>query len=455
MSTITLRATKGSPLTNTEVDNNFSNLNTDKIESTYSGALNSLTGGSAITTVSSTTGITTGAWKASVIGAAYGGTGIANNAASTLTISGAYGTTLTVSGTTSLTLPTSGTLATLAGSETLTNKTLTFPSIDNTKLGYSTTATAAGTTTLSSTSNNQQFFTGSTTQTVNLPDTSTLVAGVSYTIVNQSSGVVTVKTTAGTNTVFAVPASTQATFTCISTASNAAASWYYNAGASAGSTSIITLGTVTTGTWNATAITVPYGGTGATSQTAYAVLCGGTTSTGAFQSIASVGASGTVLTSNGAGALPTFQAAGSSGATVADDTSTNANTFYPVLSANTTSGALTTVKVSTTKLYYNPSTGTLSATNFNSLSDQTLKTNVTPIVNATAIVRALNGVEFDWTDTGEKSSGVIAQQLEAVLPHLVNTNEDGIKSVNYQGITAYLIEAFKEFDQRLQNLEAK
>ena len=161
------------------------------------------------------------------------------------------------------------------------------------------------------------------------------------------------------------------------------------------------------------------------------------------------------MTSNGAGALPTFQAAGSSGATVADDTSTNANTFYPVLSANTTSGALTTVKVSTTKLYYNPSTGTLSATNFNSLSDQTLKTNVTPIVNATSIVRALNGVEFDWTDTGDKSSGVIAQQLEAVLPHLVTTNEDGIKSVNYQGITAYLIEAFKEFDQRLQNLEAK
>jgi len=454
MSTITLRATKGSPLTNTEVDNNFSNLNTDKIESTYSGALNSLTGGSAITTVSSTTGITTGAWKATTISPLYGGTGVAQaSASSTLTISGAYGTTLTVSGTTSLTLPTSGTLATLAGTETLTNKTLTFPSIDNTKLGYSTTATAAGTTTLSSTSNNQQFFTGSTTQTVHLPDTSTLVAGVSYTIVNQSSGVVTVRTTSGTNLVFAVPASTQATFTCISTASNAAASWYYNAGASAGSTSIITLGTITTGTWNATGITVPYGGTGLSSATAYAVLCGGTTSTGAFQSIASVGASGTVLTSNGAGALPTFQTAGG-GVTVSDDTSTNSNSRYPLFTS-ATSGSVSTTNVSSTKLYYNPSTGTLNATNFNSLSDETLKSNITPIVNATAIVRALNGVEFDWTDTGDKSSGVIAQQLETVLPHLVNTNEDGIKSVNYQGITAYLIEAFKEFDQRLQNLEAK
>lgn len=56
-------------------------------------------------------------------------------------------------------------------------------------------------------------------------------------------------------------------------------------------------------------ITVAQGGTGVASTTAYAVLCGGTTSTGALQSIAGVGTSGQVLTSNGAGALPTFQAA--------------------------------------------------------------------------------------------------------------------------------------------------
>ena len=55
------------------------------------------------------------------------------------------------------------------------------------------------------------------------------------------------------------------------------------------------------------AASVAGGGTGLTSTTAYAVLCGGTTSTGALQSIASVGTSGQVLTSNGAGALPTFQ----------------------------------------------------------------------------------------------------------------------------------------------------
>lgn len=64
---------------------------------------------------------------------------------------------------------------------------------------------------------------------------------------------------------------------------------------------------------NATGLPVAGGGTGAASLTAYAVLCGGTTSTSAVQPIASVGTAGQVLTSNGAGALPTFQAAGGGG----------------------------------------------------------------------------------------------------------------------------------------------
>ncbi len=56
-------------------------------------------------------------------------------------------------------------------------------------------------------------------------------------------------------------------------------------------------------------VTVPQGGTGLTTLTAYAVLAGGTTSTGNLQQVSGLGTSGQVLTSNGAGALPTFQAA--------------------------------------------------------------------------------------------------------------------------------------------------
>jgi len=58
-----------------------------------------------------------------------------------------------------------------------------------------------------------------------------------------------------------------------------------------------------------TPLNVSNGGTGAATATAYAVLCGGTTSTGALQSIAALGSAGDVLTSNGAGALPTMQVA--------------------------------------------------------------------------------------------------------------------------------------------------
>lgn len=79
-------------------------------------------------------------------------------------------------------------------------------------------------------------------------------------------------------------------------------------------------------TWNcnagtpalATPVSVANGGTGIATATAFAPLFGGTTSTGAFQSV-SLGTSGWVLTSNGAGALPTFQAAAAGGATIALD----------------------------------------------------------------------------------------------------------------------------------------
>ena len=103
---------------------------------------------------------------------------------------------------------------------------------------------------------------------------------------------------------------------------------------------------------------VASGGTGATSLTAYAVLCGGTTSTGAVQSVASVGTSGQVLTSNGAGALPTFQSI-VSGASISNDTST-ASYEYPLFAAATT-GTPTTIYTSNAKYLYKPSTGDLQA----------------------------------------------------------------------------------------------
>lgn len=76
-----------------------------------------------------------------------------------------------------------------------------------------------------------------------------------------------------------------------------------------------------------TPIGVASGGSGRNTATAYAVICGGTTSTGAHQSVSSVGTAGQVLTSNGAGALPTFQTAASSSITIGTPTTLTNQTF--------------------------------------------------------------------------------------------------------------------------------
>jgi len=175
-------------------------------------------------------------------------------------------------------------------------------------LGYTTTATAAGTTTLTATSTATQFFTGSTTQTVVLPVASTMTQGQQFTIHNNSSGALTINSS-GANLVATVNANTTATITCILTSGTDAASWDADF------------------TGFTTALPVARGGTGASTQTAYAVLAGGTTATGAYQSIASVGTTGQVLTSNGAGALPTFQAAAGGGGLLGYSVFTSNGTF--------------------------------------------------------------------------------------------------------------------------------
>ena len=143
------------------------------------------------------------------------------------TISGATITTSTInSSTIGATTPSTGDFTTLSATGITTLSNVVLPVIDNIKLGYATTATAAGTTTLTSASNNQQFFTGSTTQTVVLPVTSTLALGLGYLIVNNSTGVLTVQSS-GANTITLVPAGASVRFTCILITGTTAASWSF------------------------------------------------------------------------------------------------------------------------------------------------------------------------------------------------------------------------------------
>ena len=135
-------------------------------------------------------------------------------------------------------LPTGSGVASAATASTLMSRDANANTSANSFIyGYATTATAAGTTTLTVSSANQQFFTGSTTQTVTLPVTSTMVLGQRYVIQNNSTGVVTVQSS-GANTVTALPTLTSATFTVILTSGTTAASWssnYVAAGGGGGS----------------------------------------------------------------------------------------------------------------------------------------------------------------------------------------------------------------------------
>ena len=317
MSTITLRATKGSPLTNTEVDTNFSNLNTDKLESTYAGAMNSLTGGTSIATVGTVTAgtwsataigatkggtgltsyvagdliyasgvntlskltkpaalsflkmdssgvpswdtldssditglgtITSGVWNGSVIGALYGGTGVANNAANTITFTGNFSLGLTLSANTSVTLPTTGTVATVAGSEALTNKSIN---------GLTVTS-STGTLTIT----NAKPLSVSNTLTFTGTDASSVAFGTGGTVVYSTIGTLSSLTSAS---------------------------------------SLATVGTITTGTWSATAIAATKGGTGLTSYAAGDIVYASATNT---LSKLTAGTDGQVLTL--ASGLPTW-----------------------------------------------------------------------------------------------------------------------------------------------------
>jgi hypothetical protein len=139
----------------------------------------------------------------------------------------------------------------------------------------------------------------------------------------------------------------------------------------------------------------------------------------------------------------------SAGATVANDTTTNEN-FYPLFT-QITSGTITESRVSSTKLTFNPSTGTLTVVNLNSTSDIKLKENIKTVENALETVNSLRGVSFDWKETGKSSYGVIAQELEGVLPELVNNGE--VRSVNYNGLIGVLIEAVKELSAEVEDLK--
>jgi hypothetical protein len=99
-------------------------------------------------------------------------------------------------------------------------------------------------------------------------------------------------------------------------------------------------------------------------------------------------------------------------------------------------------------------TGNVTASAYMHSSDERLKEEIIPITDAVAKVQAINGVYFKYKGKDEKRMGLIAQNVEKVVPEVVATDKDGMKSVDYSSLIALLIEAVKEQQVIIDELKA-
>ena len=181
-----------------------------------------------------------------------------------------------------------------------------------------------------------------------------------------------------------------------------------------GSTNVDTLGTITTGTWNGSVIASAY----LDSDTAH--LTGTQTFSGA----------------------KTFSAA----VNVSDSTQSTSKTTGALIVTGG-AGIAKTLNVGEDVVAY-------------ASSDERYKDLITPIENPNEKIKLLSGNTFVWNDKhevfkGKKDIGVIAQEVEKVLPEIVETRDNGYKAVKYEKIVALLIESNKELIKRVEELESK
>jgi hypothetical protein len=234
MSTIVTRSGKGSPLSHVEVDANFSNLNTDKVQSGDTVA--ALTVTSATVVDLAVTGITSFDGAQGTAGQVLTSAGTGATPTWTTPSGGGSGTVTSVAATVPSVLSITGSPITTSGTLAIGYSGTALP-IANGGTGATTVAEAFSDLTpltlttasatplvLTNTSGYQQQITGSTNQTITLPSTATLAVGWSFLITNGTGFTVTVNTSTGAN-VYANSNIGSYRVWCISTANNNAASW--------------------------------------------------------------------------------------------------------------------------------------------------------------------------------------------------------------------------------------
>lgn len=135
----------------------------------------------------------------------------------------------------------------------------------------------------------------------------------------------------------------------------------------------------------------------------------------------------------------------------------NSNTFY-ILRGDATNSSTWTAYNSKWPLEINLENndatfgGNVTATSFNSTSSLRYKQNVQPLSNALDIIEKLQGVTFDWKETGQSDIGLIAEQVNEVVPEFVLKDEEGLpRAVDYGKLTSILIEAVKELSSLVKS----
>ena len=99
----------------------------------------------------------------------------------------------------------------------------------------------------------------------------------------------------------------------------------------------------------------------------------------------------------------------------------------------------------------NFSAGTITASGFQVSSDERLKSNITKSSYGLKEILSLNSVQYD--KDGKHEIGLIAQQVEPVMPEFVSNGEDGYKSLNYSTMVSVLIKAVQELSAEVESLK--
>ena len=152
---------------------------------------------------------------------------------------------------------------------------------------------------------------------------------------------------------------------------------------------------------------------------------------------------GSGLTGGGASGSVTLNVGAGSYITVAADT----------VAVDATSAA-TVSKVVARDASGDFSANIITAVDFNATSDQTMKTNVTTIESSLEKLDAIRGVNFNWKKDARYAMGVIAQEVEEVIPEVVSIDGEGLRSVNYGALVGLLIEAVKDLKNEIEELKA-